>query len=240
MILPINTLGNPLLDSCGISQNFSGFFKALGLPPRTTGVRVTQVYTGTAAGDTTPLKIGDILTRIDDIPIEASQPEDAQTFTSLIRQYKIGTVAKIKLLRGGNPELVSVTLTRGPREERELPRFTEDGFGITLRSVSYKDRANKDAGPAEQGAIVVGVTKGSWAALAGLQSGDIIHSIAGTPIKDVEDAKARLAALKAAKQKAVPLFVARGIHTLYLEVLTDFSLDATPRTMSVPSATAPK
>jgi serine protease Do len=203
---------------------------ALGLPDGTTGVRVTQVYpVNMTASDTStpfPIHVGDVLTRIDDLPIEASQPEDTDVFAALVRQYHIGAEAKIHLYRDGKPDTVTVTLTRGPKEERELPRYTDDEFGLAIRSVSYKDRADQDAGPNEDGALVVSVTRGSWASLAGLEEGDIIHAISGTPVADMQAARARLTALKAERPKSVLFFVARGIHTLYVEVLTDYALDA--------------
>ncbi|MBC8103265.1 MAG: PDZ domain-containing protein [Cytophagales bacterium] len=206
----------------------SNLAKALGLPEETKGVRVTQVFSGTAAGDASALKVGDILTRIDDIPIEASQPEDADVFSSLIRQYKIGTTAKLSVLRNAKPQTISVVLARGPKQERELARYTDDDFGMTIRSVSYEDRARRGAGPDENGALVVGVTRGSWAALAGLQGGDIIHRIAETPIADMEGAKAKLLALKKQKAETVPFFVGRGVHTRFVELKTDYGLDAPP------------
>jgi serine protease Do len=210
--------------------------KALGLPDRTKGVRVTQVLSAGGAADANSLKVGDILTRIDDIPIEASQPEDADVFSSLIRQYKIGTTAKIALLRDKKPQSLSVVLTRGPKQERELARYADDEFGMTVRSVSFEDRASKNAGPGEEGALVVSVTRGSWAALAGLQQGDIIHQIAGTSVKDMESAKTALETLKKSRTETIQLFIARGVHTLFLELKTDYALDApVPAVATIPA-----
>ena len=200
--------------------------KALGLPERTKGVRVTQVLAAGAAGDGAALKVGDIITRIDDIPIEASQPEDADVFSSVIRQYKIGTPAKLTILRDSKPQALSVVLARGPKQERELPRYSDDEFGMTIRSVSYEDRAAKNAGPGQEGALILSITQGSWAALSGLQPGDIIQRIAGTPIRDMESAKTALAGLKKSRTETIQLFVARGVHTLFLELKTDYTLDA--------------
>ncbi|MES2461778.1 MAG: PDZ domain-containing protein, partial [Armatimonadota bacterium] len=205
--------------------------KALGLPERTKGVRVTQVLSAaatgaTAAAGTASLQVGDVLTRIDDIPIEASQPEDADVFSSLIRQYKIGTTAKLAILRNKKPQVLSVVLARGPKQERELPRYADDEFGMTIRSMSYEDRAASNGANTEEGALVVSVTRGSWAALGGLQQGDIIRRIAGTPIPDMESAKTALAALKKSRTETILLFVSRGVHTRSLELKTDYALDA--------------
>jgi S1-C subfamily serine protease len=211
--------------------------KALRLPERTKGVRVTQILSAPGAADATALKVGDILTRIDDIPIEASQPEDADVFSSLIRQYKIGTAAKLAVLRDNKPQTLNVVLARGPKQERELARYADEDFGMTVRSVSFEDRASRSTGAAEEGALVISVTRGSWAALAGLQQGDIIHKIGGTPVRDMEAAKTALAALKKARTETIQLFISRGVHTQFLELKTDYALDAPlPAVASTPAA----
>ena len=59
------------------------------------------------------LKVGDVITALDDNPIEASQPSDADLFATLIRQYKIGSTAKLAVVRDGKP-MDSVKLERRP------------------------------------------------------------------------------------------------------------------------------
>ena len=64
----------------------------LGLAGRT-GVRVTRVLGGSAAA--AGLRVGDIITKIDDDAVEASQPSDEDLFATMVRQYKIGSTVKL-------------------------------------------------------------------------------------------------------------------------------------------------
>ena len=70
-------------------------------PAGRTGVRVTRVFGGSA--EAAGLKVGDVITALDGNPLEASQPSDAELFATLIRQYKIGSTAKLTIVRDGKP-----------------------------------------------------------------------------------------------------------------------------------------
>jgi serine protease Do len=198
--------------------------QALGLRAGTQGVRITQVHPGTAA-TAAGLKVGDIITKLDDIEVEASQAEDTDVFNTMIRQYKIGGWARIALLRReGNawkPRLIGVKLPRAPKQERELASYRDDNFGITLRSVTYIDRLRKEADPDEEGALVTGVDEGSWAALAGLAESDIIRSIDGVPVKDMESARARLRQLEKERPRRSVFFEVARVQHLVRRLQTD-------------------
>ena len=201
---------------------------ALRLPATTQGVRITQVHSGSVA-ETAGLKVGDIITKVDGIAVEASQPEDTEVFPEMIRQYKIGTPAKLLILREGKPVTITVKLPQSPKPERELATYHDENFGLTLRSVTYWDRVRREAGPNETGALVTDVAKGSWAALANLAVGDIIQRIDGTPVTSMESARTRLRGLEHERPRHAVFFVSRGMHTVFVEVQTDWSLPPTPR-----------
>jgi S1-C subfamily serine protease len=75
---------------------------------------------------------------------------------------------------------------------------------------------------------VTGVDEGSWAALAGLAESDIIRSIDGVAVKDMESARARLRQLEKERPRRSVFFVSRGVHTLFVEMQTDWSLPPAP------------
>lgn len=211
----------------------SELVQILGLPARTQGVRVTQVHPDSAAS-AAGLKVGDIITKLDSLEIEASQPEDTDVFPTMIRQYKIGGWMKVALLRketvngktAWKPKALSVKLPRAPKEERELAIYRDDNFGISLRDVTYTDRLRKSANKGEQGALVTGVDQGSWASLAGLAEGDIIRRIGDNEVKGMADARTRLRELEKLRSRRAVFFVSRGVHTLFVEMQTDWSLPA--------------
>lgn len=226
----------------------------LGLPAGTQGVRLTQVFPGTAA-TAAGLRVGDIITRLDGQDVEASQLEDTDVFAGMLRQYKIGGWAKIGILRREpaavkgvagkagarkpgvprtgaktvwKPRVIALKLPRAPKQDRELATFRDDNFGLALRSVTENDRLRGDADKGEQGALVTAVDDGSWAALAGLAEGDILRRIDTTPVTSMETARAKLRELEKQRVRRTVFFVSRGVHTLFVELQTDWSLPPAP------------
>jgi S1-C subfamily serine protease len=119
---------------------------------------------------------------------------------------------------------IMVPLPRAPKAERELAKYSDENFGLTFRSITYRDRLRKIANPGETGVVVLGVDDGSWAELAGFTTGDIIRSIGGVAVTDMESARARLKTLEKERSKRVVFFISRGVHTRFMEVQTDWSL----------------
>jgi serine protease Do len=199
---------------------------ALKLPAGTQGVRLTQLYTNGAA-QAAGLQIGDILTKIDGLPIEAASAEDEDIFPAMIRQYKINaTIALTVLRRGasgwGKPQIKKITLPQAPKGERELPTYRSETFGLTLRGITYADRLRNTVSQGETGAMVTAVEDGSWAALAGLEAGDVIRAIDGQTVRSMEEARNKLRALEKTRPQSVTLFVASGIHTAFVELRADW------------------
>lgn len=202
-----------------------GLRQALKLPAGTQGIRVTRILDNPSGGKMAnfPLKIGDVVIRLDDDEIEASSPEDEDVFETMVRQYRIGSIVKARVLRGGKPQVIPVKTLTAPTQERELPEFVETNFGVTIRSISYWDRVNKGAGPSGQGVLVTNIQDGSWAALGGLVPGNVLLAINGTPVKDLATAKAAFAALAKNQPARASFFVADGVHTSFLDIKTPWS-----------------
>lgn len=199
---------------------------ALKLPANTQGVRLTQLYPDGAA-QTAGLQLGDILTKVDGLPIEASTAEDEDIFPAMIRQYKIkATVALTVLRRGVNgwnkPQIKKIVLPQAPKGERELPTYRSESFGLTLRGITYADRLRETVSQSETGAMVTAVEEGSWAALAGLEAGQVIRAIDGQTVRNMEEARTKLRALEKTHPKSVTLFVSSGIHTAFIELRADW------------------
>ena len=68
------------------------------------------------------------------------------------------------------------------------------------------------------GVLVDSVTNGSWASLGRLTSGDVILSIDGRTIANVEDLAARLKEIRSTRPASVVVFVRRGIKSLFLDL----------------------
>jgi len=187
----------------------------LGLSGRS-GVRVTRVLDGSAA--VAGLRVGDIITKIDDDAIEASQPSDEDLFATMIRQYKIGAAVKLALVRDGKEQALTVKLDASPRLPREMKKYEDPNFDFRVRDITAADQNEKSWAEGQAGVLVEAVREGGWAALGHLADGDLVLEIDGTPVPDVETVQKLMERVAEKKPAAVVIKVRRGIRTLFVEL----------------------
>ncbi len=182
------------------------------------GVRVTRVIrpSASAAG----LQVGDIITAIDAMAVEATQPSDADLFATMIRQYKIGTSVKLSTIRERTARDVTVRLEASPRLPREMKKFEDVNFDFRVRDVAAADRPEVGLGETQAGVLVEAVREGGWAALGHLAEGDVILAIDGDATEDVASVQQKMERVAAAKSPMVVLKVKRGIRTFFVELQT--------------------
>jgi len=181
------------------------------------GVRVTRVLPeGAASG----LKIGDIITAIDDSPVQASQPSDADLFATMIRQYKIGSTVNLSIRRGAQEHKLPVKLVASPRLPREMLKYEDRDFEFRVRDLAAADRTLTGLPEGQQGVLVEAVREGGWAALSHLADGDIILAIDGDAVADVAAVQRKMERVARDKPSAVVMKVRRGIRTFFVELQT--------------------
>ena len=185
-----------------------------------TGVRVTRLYG--PAGAASGLKVGDVITALDDNPLEASQPSDADLFATLIRQYKIGSTANLAIVRDGKPMDISVKLDTSPRLPREMKKYEDPNFEFRVRDIAAADRVSARLPADQSGVLVDAVREGGWAALGHLADGDMLLTIDGDAVADVEAVQRKMAQVAQAKPQTVVFRVRRGIRTFFVELETSW------------------
>ncbi|HET7219646.1 MAG TPA: PDZ domain-containing protein [Vicinamibacterales bacterium] len=183
-----------------------------------TGVRITRVFGG--AAQAAGLKVGDVIVALDGNPIEASQPTDAELFATLIRQYKIGSTAVLTVVRDGNEMKVPVTLETSPRLPREMKKYEDPNFEFRVRDIAAADRVSARLPADQPGVLVDAVREGGWAALGHLADGDVLLSIDGQPVADVEAVQKKMTSIAETRPRSVVLRVRRGIRTFFVELET--------------------
>ena len=192
----------------------------LGLAGRM-GVRITRVLDGSAA--TAGLRVGDIVTAIDQNPVEASQPSDDDLFATMIRQYKIGSTVQLSVVRDGQPQQVAVKLDPSPRLPREMKKYEDPNFEFRVRDVTFADESEKSWRQGERGVLVEAVREGGWAALAQLADGDLLLEIDGVAVTSVEAVQKTMQRVAEAKAPSVVMKVRRGIRTLFVEMQSSWA-----------------
>ncbi|MGD0091671.1 MAG: PDZ domain-containing protein [Planctomycetota bacterium] len=181
------------------------------------GVRITQVYPDTVAQEA-GFKAGDILTHIDELPIEASEPQDSQVFETMLRAYKAGAKAEFTVIRGAQTLKVSSALIGAPKEERELRTYEDVAFEFKSRDITFLDRIKHSWKKEEAGALVTQADYGGWAAVGGLRADDLIQAVDGQRVAETRDLENLLAKVHQTQPKQIVFLVRRGIHTHFVEL----------------------
>jgi len=188
----------------------------LGVPGKT-GVRVTRVLRD---GASQPLQIGDLITAIDGIAIDASQPSDADLFATMIRQYRIGSTVELSIRRGDEERKLALTLAASPRLPREMKKFEDRDFEFRARDLAALDRTAAGLPEGQPGVLVEAVREGGWAALGHLADGDVILAIDGAAVADVAALQQKMERVAREKPASVVMHVRRGIRTFFVELQT--------------------
>lgn len=183
----------------------------LGLKGRT-GVRVTRLL-----DSATPLTVGDIILAIDGDAVRASAPNEEDLFASAIRRLRVGAAVTLTVFRAGAETKVPVTLGQTPSQPREMKPYQDELFEFRARNIAESDRLDlRSSDPA--GVLVESVTSRGWASLARLNGGDVILTIDGRAVQNVDDLKARMEDIQARKPTSVVFEVRRGIRTMFIEI----------------------
>ncbi|HVM59286.1 MAG TPA: PDZ domain-containing protein [Verrucomicrobiae bacterium] len=190
--------------------------------PGLTGVRITQVYPDSTA-EKAGLKVGDLILALDGNTIEASQPGDEEILDTMVREYKIGTTATLTVRRGTDKLSIPVELVRSPKLEREMKKYRDDDFEFTARDTTFLDKVQEQWSQEQPGVLVTEVKEGGWAALGRLGIGDLITAVDGNPVTDVASLKQIMKHVAAEKRKMIVLRVIRGIHTVFLELESNWN-----------------
>jgi serine protease Do len=192
---------------------------ALGLKDQK-GVYVVELVPGKAA-EKAGIKVGDIITAMGGIKVDASQPEDDGVFADLVRRFPVGREVEVAVLRDGQPRTLSMKLTAAPGND-DAARLESSDFEFTARAMTFDDRARLKLDDEAAGAIVEKVEPAGWAALGGIAGGDVIMSIDGAPVGGIDQLKSILEKARQTKPRRLAIFIRRGIHTMYREIEPDW------------------
>jgi serine protease Do len=130
------------------------------------------------------VKTQDILLEINDKPVNVRFPEEVAPARKVIGDLPIGSEVKL-LLKRGHETLTLKTRTQklegAVGEEREFKNW-----GLSVRDVTRR-YANENQLDDDEGVAVTTLSSGYPAAKAELTAGDIIRSVNGKPVTDLDE-----------------------------------------------------
>ena len=186
----------------GVSADIA---KSLGLS-QVKGALVSAVSPDSPA-ERAGLRRGDLVLEIDGQPVN-----DSNGLRNQVSRHQPGTDVALTIQRDGQERRVDVRLA-------EMPRTADDGDDRSPASRGQGGRLGLSVEPAQgsRGVEVTGIDPDGPAAEAGLQQGDVVEEVNGTPVRSAADLRSAVAR---SKDRPALLLVRRGETTLYVAVPT--------------------
>jgi serine protease Do len=175
----IQSLNQSLAESFGLSKP--------------SGALVSSVEKGGPA-DKAGLQPGDVIVKVD-----GKEVGDSSDLPGLIGDLEPGTTARLEIVRGGKTRELGLTIASAKETTVASASSPQQGrLGLAVRPLEPDER--EQAGVS--GGLVVEEANGP-AARAGIQPGDVILQVNGTPVKSVEQLRELIA--KSSKHAAILL-----------------------------------
>jgi len=147
------------------------------------------------------IRVGDVIVEFNGKPVR-----DNSELVSVVSSTRPGTTVPARIVRDGKPMTVNVTveelnlnseqeitLPEGRSEPEEAPQDTD--VGMSVQRLSPAERRQLQVPSGRGGAIVTSVTPFGPAAQAGIDEGDVILSILGSPVSSVGEVTQALSRL---------------------------------------------
>jgi len=186
-----------------VNQAFADSFKL----DRPEGALVSSVQPGGPA-DKAGLKSGDVIRKVDGQPIVASG--DLPAIIGLARP---GEKVTLEIWRAGKAEQISATLGDAAEKATQVAKADEPvgkgKLGLSLRPLQPQEK--------QQSGIASGLVienAAGPAAAAGVQPGDVLLGINGSPVSNIDQVRAAMAK----SDKSVALLIQRGSDQIFVPV----------------------
>ena len=150
------------------------------------GAMITHILDGTPAAEF-DLRKGDVIVAINDEAIK-----NVNHLRAIVAMYKPATTVSISILRKGQTQDISVTLSersaRVVQHSKDSEGYMDLWKGLSVQNLTV-DLAEKLGHTSDKGVLIAGVAPGSVAAKAGLRKGDLILEVENQPIHSVAEFK---------------------------------------------------
>ena len=183
--------------------------RALDISERS-GALVTEVVADSPA-DKAGLKIGDIIVQFDGKKIS-----DTSHLKNVVSSTAPGNNSKVKVIREGNREMISVKLEELPKDDSQIfatgVTNTMD-LGLEVNNITDTIAERYDIESNVQGIVVTDIDQKSHAFKSGIRIGDVITRVGTKKVKNSKDFRNLVADAK--KQESLLLLIKRGERSSY-------------------------
>ncbi|UCE61626.1 MAG: PDZ domain-containing protein [Phycisphaerales bacterium] len=183
-------------------------------PEEAAGFRITQVYPRTKAAQS-DLKVGDVVTHLNDRRFKPRRPEDGGMFQREVRRLDIDDTATLTIVREGQQLKTQVVLERTRIRPDEAKRDRNRDFELTVRELTFFDRVDNRWGDDVKGVIAIHVESAGWAGLGGIRPGDLIQRIDDLEISDLASYREAMRTIDKRRPERIVFGLLRGVRTRF-------------------------
>jgi len=128
------------------------------------------------------LQTGDVIMSFGGEQLSAENSDDLNTFTLMVSSHNAGDKVDLQIFRDGRKIQRTITIGQQPKVK---PDEYETPFGFRAKEITF-NLARALRLPDQRGVLVDYVEVGSVAGEADLNEGDVIRSVEGQPVDDLE------------------------------------------------------
>ncbi|NOX88501.1 MAG: PDZ domain-containing protein [Calditrichaeota bacterium] len=165
---------------------------------------------------------GDVITKINEVTVEAEKDSDLDGFRQIIRNQSEESI-NMEIFRGNHFITKKVMLSSSPISQYLAEEAVNTELGFSVKELTRDIILAKNLDPETQGVWVSRVEQAAWADVAGLRIGDLIKGINEQEINSLEDVRVAFKQIAEQKPAFVKLFIERQGGTLFLFIKTNYN-----------------
>ncbi|MGE5297187.1 MAG: PDZ domain-containing protein, partial [Solirubrobacterales bacterium] len=142
-----------------------------------------------------------------EMPRARPWPSQDNTLTRLLDDIGVGTTVTLRYVHETKILEKDFAIQQAPRDMLSAARYKNEMLGLTVKDVTYEVRAALRLEPNEPAVVVTKIEPGTPAALARINTYELIRAIDGTPVDNVATFEKLIKEARRAKKESVRVTV---------------------------------
>jgi serine protease Do len=171
------------------------------------GALVAKVFEESPAAEA-GVEVGDVIVKFDGHPVEESSD-----LPMIVASTPVGKNVEVVVFRNGKKKKMQVAVAKLEEAASAAAPVKDAALGMSVQDITPDVAKELGVDPETKGVVVSSVKRGSPAAEAGLQPGDVIEMVANQPVEDSADVRRQIGERK--QGEGILVLVRRGDQTLF-------------------------